>query len=265
MKNKTEPVTIILPCSDGISDSNFPYPKELIKINEEMSVIDFSFHHILASQIKPRVVVIVAPNKFETVRYLFERYNDKVDLVFVFQKSREQKVTNANAIAIRSAEHLFSDKNILLMPDTIIERKDNQTSLIDTMLAALNRQSFVFAHKKEVSVTRLKLFGALKIEDDVVVDYEDKPVDNSAGYNAFWASFGFKREVFEEVISVIEGSTLKKGNYKRDFQKSVMHKTSTVEVSEYIDIATWTHLNAYLMRQYLEQSGIDPGFFKVNK
>jgi len=262
-KNKTESVSIILPCAGHGTRLNLPYPKELIKINEDMSIIDYSFHHILESRIKPRVIVIIGPHKFDTVRYLYKKYNDKVDLVFVFQKTKHKET--ASAVAIKSAEHLFGDKNILLMPDTIIEYKDKKNSLIDKMLDALDSQHFVFAHKNETSVTRLKLFGALNIKDKKVIGYEDKPLKNVKKYNAFWVSFGFKKEVFNEVISVIEQSTFKKMSAKNTFQKSVMYKSLPVKVDEYVDIGTWTNLNAYLMRQYLEKSGIDPQFLKIHK
>jgi len=260
-KNKTESVSIILPCAGHGTRLKLPYPKELIKINEDMSIIDYSFHHILESRIRPRVVVIIGPHKFDTARYLYEKYNDKVDLVFVFQKTNEKEITGA----IRSAEHLFGDKNILLMPDTIIEYKDRKVSLIDNMIDSLNNQPFVFVHKNEASVTRLKLFGALNIQDKKVIDYKDKPVKNVENYNAFWVSFGFKKKVFGEVISVIEQSMLKKATHKNTFRKSVMYKSSSISVAEYVDIGTWTNLNAHLMRQYLEQSGIDPQFLKINQ
>src|ERR1051325_5293122 len=94
-KEKIEPISIILPCAGRGTRLNLPYPKELLKINEEMSVIDYSFRHILASRLPLRVVIIVGPHKFETVRYLYEKYNEKVDLSFVFQKTHHKEITGA--------------------------------------------------------------------------------------------------------------------------------------------------------------------------
>lgn len=256
-----ESVSVILPCVERNAQLNLPYPKELIKVNEGMSIVDYSFHHILASQIKPRVIVIIGPHKFDTVRYLYEKYNDKVELVFIFKKTDQVGVKTA----IRSAKHLLGDKNIFLMPDTIIEYKDKNVPLIDKMLATLDQQPFVFASKNESSVTRLKLFGALRIKKGKVVDYEDKPRKEVSKYNAFWVAYGFRREVFDEVVSVIEKNTFKRPNYRKLFRESPIYNSISITVAEYIDIGTWTNLSAYLLRQYLIKSGIDPQFLKINQ
>src|SRR3989344_5441204 len=204
-KKKEESVAIILPCAGHGTRLNAPYPKELTKINEDMSIIDFSFHHILASHVKPRVIVIIAPHKFDTVRYLYEKYNDKVELVFVFEKNGDKNV--ASTLAVKSAQNLLCDKNILLLPDTIIEYKD-KGSLIDKMLDILDHHHFVFAHKNENSLTRLKLFGALDVKEGRVIGYEDKPQRNIKKYNAFWVALGFNKGLFGTVISIIEKCTL---------------------------------------------------------
>ena len=258
-KDKGGSVSIILPCAGRGTRLNLPYSKELVKISEGMSLIDYSFQHILASHLQPRVIVVIGPHKLDIARYVYEKYNDKVDLVFVFQKADHKGVTGAT----RSAEHLFGDKNILFLPSTIIEYKNNKVPLIDKMTGMLDRQPFVFMYKNENSITRLKLSGALHIQDQKVIDYEDKPLEHVEKYNAFCVSYGFKKEVFNEVISVIEQSVLKKDNFRQTFQKSVMCKTLAVEVAEYIDISTWTNLNAYLLRQYLMRSGVDPQFLKI--
>jgi len=259
-KNKIESVSIILPCVGHGTRLKFPYPKELIRVNEDMSVIDYSFQHILESHISPRVIVIIEPDKLDVIRYLYEKYNDKVDLVFVFQKNNNKEIIGT----VRSVEHLLGDKNILLLPNTIIKYKDKKVALMDKILGSLNRHPFVFVNKNETSVTRLKLFGALNIQDGKVIDYEYKPVKNIKNYNAFWVSFGFKKEVFREVTSVIEQSILKKTNFKNVFKKSVIYKSPVIEVDSFTNIDTWTQLNAYLVRQYLEKSGIDPQIFKTN-
>ena len=260
-KDKTESVSIILPCIGSDARLKLPYSQELTRIDEDMSIVDYSFRHILASRVKLRVIVIIGPHKFDTVRYLYEKYNDKVDLIFISQKAKDKEVVGA----IRSVEHLLSGKNILLMPDAIIEYKDKKVPLIDKMIDTLDQQPFVFAHKEESSVTRLRSFGALNIENGQVFAYEDKPVKNVKKYNAFWVSFGFKKGAFDEVISVIEQSTLKKASFKKTFQKSIIYKSLSIVVSEYIKINTWTNFNAYIMKQYLERSGVDPQFLKANK
>ncbi len=258
-KNKDESVSIILPCVGHDMRLKSPYSKELVKINEDMSIIDYSFNHILASHIKPRVIVIIEPYKFDTVRYLYEKYNDKVNLVFIFQKTNYEGVTGA----IKSAEHLFGDKNILLMPNTIIGRKDKEVPLLDKIVEVLDHHPFVFISKDETSVIRLKSGGALHVEDGKVIDYKNKPLSHVERYNALLVSFGFKKEVFAEVISVIGQGTLKRANPKNGFRKSIMYKSSTVKVTECIDINTWTKLNAYLLRQYLVRSGIDPQLLRI--
>lgn len=258
--SKTESISVILPCVGRDTRLNLPYPKELIRISEKMSVIDCSFQHVLASRVKPRVVAVIGPHELDIARYLYEKYNDKVDLVVIFQKASHKDFIGV----VRSAGHLLSDKNILLMPTSIIERSAKEAPLLDAMLDILDRQPFVFAYKAETSVTRLKLSGALQVEDQKVIGYEDKPLKHTKKYNAFWTSFGFKKEVFNEVISVIEQGMLKKTSLKKVFRKSVMYKSLSIMVDDYVDISTWTNLNAYLMKQYLIKSGIDSHLFKID-
>ena len=259
-KKKEESVAIILPCAGHGTRLNAPYPKELTKINEDMSIIDYSFKHILASHVKPLVIVIIGPHKFDTVRYLHEKYDDKVDLVFVFQKINYNGITGA----IRSAEHLLGDKNILLLPNTIIEYEDKKTPMLDRMLNALDEQPFVFLYKDESSKVRLKESGALRIEGGEVIDYEDKPQIRVEKYNAFWTAYGFKKEVFNEIISVFEQSFRKKASSRNAFRKSVMYKSHPIKANECIDISTLTNLNAHLLRQYLITSGVDPQFLEMH-
>lgn len=226
-----------------------------------MNVIDYSFHHILASKIKPRVVVVIAPHKFDVVEYLYKKYNDKVDLVFVFQKADQKEIVGA----VRSAEHLFGDKNIVLMPNMVLEYKDKKTSLIDKVLGMLDRQPSVLISKSEASVSRLKVSSALRIEDGKVLAFENKPTKGVEKYNALCVTYGFKKQASENVISAIEQLSQKRGNSRGVFEKSSLFKTSPVFVEEFVDIGTWTHLNAYLLRQYLVKSGIDPQFLKINQ
>jgi hypothetical protein len=78
----------------------------------------------LTSHVAPRVIVIIGPHKFDTVRYLHEKYDDKVDLVFVFQKTHQKYVIGA----IKSAEHLLCEKNILLFLMPIHQMKQKDTN-----------------------------------------------------------------------------------------------------------------------------------------
>lgn len=260
-KYKAKSVSIILPCAWRDKRLNLPYSKELVRVGEDMSVIDHSFRHILASRVKPRVAVIIGPDKCDIVRYLREKYSDAVEMVFVFQKT----ITEDIAGALKSAERLLGDKNILLMPNTIIEHGNKKTSLIDEALGALDRQPFVFMYKNETSVTRLKLSGALRVQDQKVIDYEEKPLKHVEKYNAFWVSCGFRKEILGEVISVIGHDRPKNFNFKNVFRKSIMYKSSPIRVAESVDISTWTNLNAYLLKQYLTESGIDPKFHQTRQ
>ena len=264
-RDKVASVSIILPCIGGDEHFKPPFSKELMMMSEDMSVIDSSFRHILSSRFfklaKPRVIVIIESNKSDTVRYLSKKYGDKVDLVFIFQKSVRSvhagRSDHADTMsAVRSVEHLFGDKNILLMPNIIIEDKDKKIPLIDRMLDALEGQPFAFICKEEASVSRLKLSGALNIKDGKIVDYQHQPAKNFEKYNAFWVSFGFRKEIFDEAASVLEKGTLKN-------QKSAIYKSSPVMVTQCDNISTWTNLNAYLLKQYLIKSGVDPQFIKI--
>lgn len=259
-KDKVGSISVILPCAFGSDRLKGPYSRELVKIDEDMVLIDSSFKHILASYAKPRVVIVIEDRKSDTVRYLRGKYDKKVDLVFVFQKHYHNDLFDV----IRSAKHLFSDKNIILMPNGIIEYKDKKNPLIDRISGALEDCPFVFVCKKELSISRLKLSAALHIEDEKVVEYQYKPTKDFKKFNAFSVSFGFTKEFFDEAVEVLGQAANKKSNsFDRAFKKSAIYESSSVMVSDYTEINTWTNLNAYLLKRYLIESGVDPQFLKM--
>ncbi len=261
MGMKKDSVLIILPCLQRGTDSNFPYSKELVSVGDGVSLVDLSFRHILSSRVKPRVALIVGPHGSDIAEYVQKKYKGKVDLVTLSQKKNHKNLADA----VRSVKHLFGDKNILLVPSSIIEHEDSsKVSLVDEILGSLDNQPFVFVCKREDSVTKLRSSGVLNIQKEVIIDFEDKPL-NAKKYNAFWVSFGFKKVVANEVLSVIRQSGMRKANFKKMFKKSVMYGSLPINVDSYADISTWTNLNAYLLKQYLTESGVDPLFLKIRR
>lgn len=232
MKNKNKSVSIVIPCLDQVKAFASHSP-ELAQISDDLNVIDSTFQHILKSASHVKVILVVGPRKADIAEYVSKKYAKKVDLKIISQKS---DVTDTLK-AIKSAESVLEERNVVLLPQLIIDSEEK--SLIDQMCEMLDDQSFVLAYKAEKSVTRIRLYDAVQVQDNKVMKFKSKPSD-SKNFNGVSVCFGFHKSVLGKLLT----STL-------------AEKTSAVQIKNFYDISSWTQYNAYLLKRYLEKSGID--------
>ena len=195
-------LTVILPCAGEGTRLSLPYPKEVHSIEKNKSLIDYSFD--LFSNYGRRdveFVITLNENKTELVKYL-SRYKSRFNISFTFFNPAETEYTGS----IKSAKHLFGEKNLVLLPDTFMKLKSSQ-DIVNLVSDSLNETGFTFFFKRECSELMLRTKGALSIDDDnLVQEYEDKPQENSNRFNAFQFKVGIYRLVCSNGLVVSCGS-----------------------------------------------------------
>ncbi|MBD7913054.1 hypothetical protein [Clostridium cibarium] len=237
-------IGVIIPCGGTGKRLGLPYPKELLGIESNKVLIDYCFDLLVGYEDKVQVIVIINSEKLMTVRYL-EKYRDKIDIVFCYQKSYEQELIGA----IESARNLFLSKNIVLLPDTIIKLKNSQ-NIIEETIKLLDKNSLVFWVKKEKDFDILAQEGSLKIDYKlgqlIVEDYLDKPMKEIKELNSYWAAFAFNRESSHKCLYALNKIIQKDRNIK--FKNSEFANSPGIEVVDSVDMGTWKSIYNYLRR-----------------
>jgi NDP-sugar pyrophosphorylase family protein len=235
-------LTVIMPAAGKGTRLNLPYPKEILRLDKEQALIDYSFDFFRDyGRRDVEFVIVVNEEKTEIIKYL-SRYKDKFNISFTFQNPNEQEYTGA----IKSAKHLFGEHNVVLLPDTIMTLNPN-VNLVDTVQDSLTKTGFTFFYKKESDEAMLKTKGALSIDSNGLVQaYEDKPVEAFENFNAFWCSFAFSRRTFDSAMSFMEKSTLRQRVLPAEIEKTPIYQSKGIEVLDYKDLGTWDEIRRLL-------------------
>lgn len=235
-------LTVILPCAGEGTRLSLPYPKEIHSIEKNKSLIDYSFD-LFSNYGRKDVefVVTINENKTELVKYL-SRYKTRFNISFTFFNPLETEYTGS----IKSAKHLFGEKNLVLLPDTFMKLKSSD-DIVKLVSNSLNETGFTFFFKRENDKNMLKTKGSLLIDgDNLVQEYEDKPQENIERFNAFWTSFAFRKRVFDSCIEFMEKSTLNHRLLVDEIKNTPLYKSKAIEVDEYVDLGTWDQIYNFI-------------------
>ena len=237
-------ITVILPCAGEGTRLSLPYPKEIHSIEKNKSLIDYSFD--LFSNYGRRdvqFIVTLTEDKTDIIRYL-SRYKSRFNISFTFFNPKETEYTGS----IKSAKHLFGEKNIVLLPDTYLKLKESD-AIIDLVDKSLNETGFTFFFKRESDSNMLRTKGSLSIDDDnLVEEYEDKPQEDLKRFNSFWTAFAFRKRVFDTCIEFMEKSTLNHRLLDNEIRNTPIYKSKAIEVKEYIDLGTWEQIYKFIKK-----------------
>lgn len=237
-------LTVILPCAGSGSRLSLPYSKEIFSIEKHKSLIDYTFD--LFSNYGRRdveFVITINENKTDIVKYL-SRYKHRFNISFTYFNPVETEYTGS----IKSAKHLFGEKNLVLLPDTFLKLKTSQ-DILEVVNNSINETGFAFFAKREKCHEMLKTKGALVIsEDNLVLDYEDKPQEDLDRFNHFWCAFAFRKRVFESCIEFMEKSTLNHRLLVSEIKNTPIYKSKSIEVNEYVDLGTWEQIYKFIHR-----------------
>ena len=234
-------LTVILPCAGEGTRLSLPYPKEVHSIEKNKSLIDYSFD--LFSNYGRRdveFVITLNENKTELVKYL-SRYKSRFNISFTFFNPAETEYTGS----IKSARHLFGEKNLVLLPDTFMKMKSSQ-DIVELVSESLNETGFTFFYKRESDPNMLKTKGALSIVDDLVQEYEDKPQEDQDRFNSFWTAFAFRKRVFNQCIEFMEKSTLNHRQMVGEIKNTPLYNSKAIEVEDYVDLGTWDQIYKWI-------------------
>ena len=235
-------LTVILPCAGEGTRLSLPYSKEIFSIEKHKSLIDYSFD-LFANYGRKDVqfVITLNENKTDLVKYL-SRYKHRFNISFTYFNQIETEYTGS----IKSAKHLFGEKNLILLPDTFLKLKTSE-DILDLVNNSLNETGFTFFFKRERSAEMLKTKGALSIsEGNQVLDYEDKPQEDFEKFNAFWCAFAFRKRVFDSCIEFMEKSTLNHRLLVDEIKNTPIYNSKAIEVDEYIDLGTWDQIYKFI-------------------
>jgi UTP-glucose-1-phosphate uridylyltransferase len=238
MSNKK--LTVVMPAAGKGSRLGLPYPKEIMQLEKDKSLIDYSFDFFRnydRSQVE--FVIVINESKTEIVKYL-SKYNKKYNISFTYQNPNEHEYTGA----IKSAYHLFGDYNVVLLPDTILKLKNNM-NLYQTVIRNLDTKGFTFFYKKEQNPLMLSTKGSLYVDNNFIKLYEDKPIDGFHRFNAYWCSFAFTKKDFNLCMSFMEKSTLKENVDLDEIKLTPIFNSLGIEVENYLDLGTWSEIKRF--------------------
>ena len=238
-------LTVILPAAGKGTRLNLPYSKEILRLDKEKALIDNSFDLFAGlSRNDVEFVVVINEDKTDIVKYL-SKYNSQYNISFTYQNPNELEYTGA----IKSAQHLFGDNNIVLLPDTILTMPKG-VNLTHEVKRCLESDRFCFLFKAETDVNMLKTKGCLQLDDNLcVVDYEDKPHKNRTKFNGYWCAFAFKNEVFNDCIAFMEQSTLKLDYQKIVIEQTCIFNSKSIKIEDYKDLGTWEEISKLLSKK----------------
>jgi len=235
-------LTVILPCAGEGTRLSLPYPKEIHSIEKNKSLIDYSFDLFQNyGRRDVEFVVTLNENKTELIKYL-SRYKARFNISFTFFNPAETEYTGS----IKSAKHLFGEKNLVLLPDTFMKMKSSQ-DIVNLVSDSLNETGFTFFFKREIDNDMLKTKGSLWIdENNLVQEYEDKPQENINQFNAFWTAFAFRKRVFNQCIEFMEKSTLNHRQMAGEIKNTPLYNSKAIEVEDYVDLGTWDQIYKWI-------------------
>jgi UTP-glucose-1-phosphate uridylyltransferase len=235
-------LTVIIPAAGKGSRLRLPYSKEIHRVSEDTSLIDFTFNFFKDYGRKDvEFVVVINESKLDVADYLC-KYKDKFNISFTFQNPNEKEYTGA----IKSAKHLFGEHNVVLLPDTLMKLSLG-VDLFTSIENSLIETGFSFFYKKELDASMLKTKGALYINEKNIIEmYEDKPQEKLERFNAFWCSFAFRKRAFDQSITFMEKSTLRQRVLVEEIKNTPLYLSKGIEVEDYIDLGTWHELNRFI-------------------
>lgn len=231
-------LTVIMPAAGKGTRLNLPYPKEILRLDKEQALIDLSFEQFRNyGRNDVRFVVIINEEKTDIVKYL-SKYKDRYDIIFIYQDPHEQEYTGA----IKSAKNLFTEYNLVMLPDSIMTLHPN-TDLLQTTIKSLN-EGCVFYYMPCQDFDMLKTKGAVVVDKGRIRGYEDKPTEQLEKFNGYWCSFGFTRYTCDNVLHFMEQTTLKTN--KGNFDLSDLNGAMAIAVEDYRDLGTWDEIRRML-------------------
>jgi UTP-glucose-1-phosphate uridylyltransferase len=236
-------LTVFMPCAGAGTRLSVPLSKEIMPIDFNRSLIDFCFDHFKScDRTEVRFVLTITKDKTDLVRYV-SKYAKKFNIIYTYFNEDYNEFPGS----IRSAMDLFTEKNIILLPDSFM-KYDSVNGLYQDVMHELDHNQCVIFFKESNSNEYKKSKGCIKVSSDSrLVDYVDKP-ESADYFDGVWCSIAFVESSLNSILSAIEASTFKHDSKEKIFQTSRMMNAKCIAVSEYIDLGTWDDLKRFWQR-----------------
>ena len=234
-----EGLNVILPAAGAGTRLGLPYPKELHRVEEGASLIDYSLRHVrLAGEAVGSVTLTIVPGKEAVADYVRSVLPGVEVRTCMFNPAYSEWPGS-----ILSSEALFAGRNVVLLPDSVITMRPGE-ALFDCYRQAFEAGSeVVFAYKPVSPTDPVTALGALRVENGSVSDFCDKPDLGAApGYNAFWTSFGFTGSVGPELLAMMMRSVAR----NRVDIAALGARIGAFPVADYLDLGTWPAIRHFL-------------------
>ncbi len=199
-------------------------------------MIDFTLG-LLSRLTRPvYLVVVIRPNKEAVLEYIAQRWPE-------LEVRPVMQVAPGFVGALRAAEPLLADVNLLLLPDQYM----SENGAIEAAMAAVEsgESTAMLVHYPD----RAELIaddGALCIRQGRVADISEKPgIDRVEAFNAVWCGIGFRGEITARLIASLE-ALYAEGDYAPDdWQASPLRGALAIPVEDYLDLGVWDRLMAF--------------------
>lgn len=213
-------VTIILPCAGEGKRLGAKGPKELFEIYPGKKLIDYSLEHIKAfnnsdkrreTDVRIAVIIVIRPGKENVFHYVSEKL-PTIEVHYVMFNNYFREWPGS----VYSASREFSDINIVLLPDSFIKFGADDLiysdaageTLISKAIGKLQEGNVVFGVNKCSEAGKLSKLGAVRVENDKIKKFKDKPSEDLSSYNGFWGVYGFResvaRRLYDFLIDSVE-------------------------------------------------------------
>ncbi len=246
-------ITVILPCAGEGTRLGLDSHKELYEIVPGTRLIDFSLAHIQAAPYpgNVKVAVVIRPWKTGVAEYVRNRLPG-LDVEAVMFNAQYHEWPGS----VFSASGAFSSNNLVLLPDSCLRLRDgspledgtqtlfneNRKGLIEMALEVLEKQHALFGAVPCDDTGRLKRLGAMRVEENRVTRFQDKPGEELNQFNSFWGCYGFRGNCGDDVYRFLVSSVR---HEKVPLEKQSFYPPGTFPLHSYWDLGTWESIHAF--------------------
>lgn len=247
--SKFQKFDVILPCAGFGTRLGLDYPKELFKIYDNKSLIDFSMSTIYnARSIVKSVILVLREGKEDIYQYVIEKY-PLLEVRYVYQKAEFFEWPGAILSAVLKNENR---SYFTMLPDSVIFPLDNSNVILSAHERIQKGADIVFGFKKETDRSLLGSLGALQVENGRVLDFRDKPSPQDASrFNSFWCCFAFGGSFGSPLLELMSKSVLR----EKVEINLISQNISGFEIDEYLDLGTWDNIKKFKSRNISSLAG----------
>jgi hypothetical protein len=236
-------LNVILPCAGRGTRLGLPYPKEMHLVAANTALIDLTFRQLDEHRDDiDAVTVVLAPEKGSLVSYL-EKWADHFHLRFVYFNDEYHEWAGS----ILSSAPEFTDKNVVFLPDSLLEGRPDQP-VVPAFRALLEDADGAFAYLEETRPEVLRNLGALRVEAGEVTAFCDKPDDGFDAFNAFWCAFGFRGSAGRTLLETMTRSIRREPVAVAELGR----RLRAFPVEGYWDLGVWPNLHEYTARLHAQ-------------